>query len=430
MTEYLSSFSPYLKYVGGELHVEGVSMQYLAQELGTPLYVYSASHVRERMRAYREAFPDALLCYAVKANANPALLQLLQEEGAGADIVSGGELYIARLAGIPPAKIVYAGVGKTPQELAYALHSDILLFNVESRMELDLLSELAQSFKCTARVAIRVNPDISLQTHPYIATGMRTSKFGIDIRSAREEYVYARRLPGIEVVGIHYHIGSQIMEPAPFVEATERVLELYRALQYLGFAIRYLNIGGGLGIPYEPNQPSPEPKALAEALAPLLGGIEAQLILEPGRSIVGNAGTLLTQVQFRKHNGYKSFIIVDAGMNDLVPPAMYEAYHHILPVVHTGAPEEKVDIVGPVCESGDFLALDRVLPRVEREEYLAVLSAGAYGATMSSHYNLRPRAREVLVEGQHYQVIREREQYADLFSPALYPTLRAKATVE
>ncbi|MCS6998807.1 MAG: diaminopimelate decarboxylase [Aquificaceae bacterium] len=407
----LNEYNPHLEYKGGELYLEGLSLKALAEQFGTPLYLYSASYIRERLRAYKKAFPEALICYAVKANFNPHIIALAKEEGAGADIVSGGELYASLKAGIEPSKIVYAGVGKTLRELEYAISSDILMFNVESFMELDVLDELAGKLGRKVRIAIRVNPDVDPKTHPYISTGMKKSKFGVDIKTAKKEYEYAGRLKNLQVVGIHCHIGSQILDVSPYIEAAQKVVELYYELVRSGFEIEYIDMGGGLGIKYSPDQSNPEPADLAEAILPAIKDTKAKLILEPGRSVVGNGGVLLTQVQFLKDKGHKHFVIVDAGMNDLVRPAMYSAYHHIVPVEKKERPYVKTDVVGPVCETGDFLALDRELPLVERGEYLAVLSAGAYGFAMSSHYNLRPKACEVLVEKGSYRVIRERESY-------------------
>ncbi len=407
----LKEYNPYLEYKGEELYLEGVSLKALAEKFGTPLYVYSGSYIRDRIKAYREAFPEALICYAVKANFNPHIVALVKEEGAGADIVSGGELFISLKAGVEPSKIVYAGVGKTVKELEYAISSDILMFNVESLMELEVLDELAGKLGKKARIAIRVNPDVDPKTHPYISTGMKKSKFGVDIKTAKKEYEHARKLKNLQVVGIHCHIGSQILDVSPYIEASQKVVELYYELIKEGFDIQYLDVGGGLGIKYKPEQSNPEPSDLAEAILPVVKEVKAKIILEPGRSVVGNAGILLTQVQFVKDKGHKHFVIVDAGMNDLVRPAMYEAYHHIVPVERKDRPYIKTDVVGPICETGDFLALDRELQAVERGEYLAVLSAGAYGFAMSSHYNVRPRACEVLVEKGKYRVIRQREDY-------------------
>ncbi|MFN3471117.1 MAG: diaminopimelate decarboxylase [Aquificaceae bacterium] len=414
----LGEYNPYLEYKDEELYLEGVSLKALAEEFGTPLYVYSASYIRDRLRAYRQAFPQALICYAVKANFNPHIIALAKEEGAGADIVSGGELFACLKAGMDPSKIVYAGVGKTVKELEYALEQGILMFNVESFMELDVLNEIAGRLGKKAPIAIRVNPDVDPKTHPYISTGMKKSKFGVDIKTAKKEYEYAGRLKNLQVVGIHCHIGSQILDVSPYIEASQKVVELYYELLKMGFDIKYLDLGGGLGIKYKPEQSNPEPADLAEAIGPVVRDVKAQLILEPGRSVVGNGGILLTQVQFVKDKGHKHFLIVDAGMNDLVRPAMYEAYHHIVPLEKRQRAYIKTDVVGPICETGDFLALDRELPVVERGEYLAVLSAGAYGFAMSSHYNLRPRACEVLVEKGSYRVIREREDYEYILLPS------------
>lgn len=407
----LREFNPYIDSKDDSLQLEGVSLKALAEEFGTPLYVYSASFIRDRIRAYREAFPNALVCYAVKANFNPEIIKIAHSEGAGADIVSGGELYAALKAGVPADKIVYAGVGKTVKELEEAISSEILMFNVESRMELEILNNIAGRLGKKARVAIRVNPDVDPKTHPYISTGMKKSKFGIDISRAVDEYIYASKFPNLEIVGIHCHIGSQLLDISPYREAVEKVANLYQRLVKEGFEIRYLDIGGGLGIKYKPEDVEPTPYELSELLAPVLSGIDAQLILEPGRSVSGNAGILITQVQFLKDKGIKHFIIVDAGMNDLVRPAIYDAYHHVVPVESKGRNHIIADVVGPICETGDFLAKDRRLENLDRGDYLAVLSAGAYGFAMSSHYNVRPRAAEVVVENGEYRLIRKREDY-------------------
>lgn len=412
----LKEYNPYLNYKNGSLYLEDVSIKDLAQELGTPLYVYSASFIRDRVNAYKQAFPDALVCYAVKANFNPHIIKIAKDEGSGADIVSGGELYCALRAGVEPQKIVYAGVGKTLLELEYALKEDILMFNVESFMELDVLNDVAKKLGRKARVAIRVNPDVDPKTHPYISTGMKKSKFGVDISTAKKEYEYARKLENIEVVGIHCHIGSQILDTSPYIEAVEKVLELYNYLVKEGFEIKYVDIGGGLGIKYKLEQSNLEPQDLADAIKPYIRELRSQLILEPGRSIVGNSGILVTQVQFLKDKGHKHFVIVDAGMNDLIRPAIYDAYHHIVPVTKKDSKYIKCDVVGPICETGDFLALDREIEQVERGEYLALLSAGAYGFAMSSQYNVRPRACEVLVERGSYRVIRRRESYESILN--------------
>ena len=409
--EDLKAFNPYLERKGGDLLLEGVSLSDLAREFGTPLYVYSATYIRDRIRAYREAFPGALICYAVKANFNPEIIRVASEEGAGADIVSGGELICALKGGVDTSKIVYAGVGKTPEEIELAVSKDILLFNVESEEELFVLNDFAGKFGRKVRVAIRVNPDVDPKTHPYIATGLRKSKFGIDIDLAPDLFRKARDLKNLDVAGIHCHIGSQILEVSPYGEAVEKVVKLYRDLVKEGFEIRYLDIGGGLGIRYRPEDVEPTPQDLAEVVGPKLEGVGATLILEPGRSVVGNAGVLISRVQFVKDKGHKRFVIVDAGMNDLIRPSIYEAYHHIVPVEERYGDHLIADIVGPICETGDFLARDRRLPDLRRGDLIAVLSAGAYGFSMASHYNVRPRPAEVLVERGEARLIRSRETY-------------------
>ncbi len=409
--ENLKEFNPYLSYKGGTLYIEGVSVGELAERFGTPLYVYSASYIRDRVRAYYEAFPGSLVCYAVKANFNPEIIRVAGEEGAGADIVSGGELLFALKGGIPPEKVVYAGVGKTEKEIELALERGILMFNVESEEELYILDTVASKLKKKARISIRVNPDVDPKTHPYIATGLKKSKFGVDIEKARELFRRAKDLKNIELVGLHCHIGSQILEVSPYSEAVKKLAELWRDLLREGFELRYMDVGGGLGIKYRPEDKEPTPKDLAKAVKPHLEGLELTLILEPGRSVVGNAGILVTRVLFVKEKERKRFIIVDAGMNDLIRPSIYDAYHHIVPVEDKGEGYTIADVVGPICETGDFLAKDRRLKEVRRGDLLAVLSAGAYGFSMSSHYNGRPRPAEVLVEGDSYRVIRRRETY-------------------
>ncbi len=408
--ELLKEYSPYLEYRNGVLHFDGVNLKELAEQLGTPLYVYSANHIREQIRAYKRAFPDALVAYAVKANFNLGVIRIAAEEGCGADTVSGGEIYRALKGGIPADRIVYAGVGKTDAELEFALKNDILMFNAESEMEIEVLNELAGKLGKKARIAVRVNPDVDPKTHPKIATGMKKSKFGIDINRAFEVYRWAASLPNVEVVGIHCHIGSQILDLSPFGEAVEKVVNLYKRLKAEGIEIRYIDIGGGLGIKYKPEDRVPTPEDLAKIVLPKLEGVDAQLILEPGRSIAGNGGVLITQVQFLKQKDEKTFVMVDAGFNDLLRPAMYGSYHHIVAV--EDKPESFVcDIVGPICETGDVLGENREIAKVGRKDYLAILSAGAYGFVMSSHYNMRPRAAEVIVENGSYRVTRPREDW-------------------
>lgn len=403
-------------YRNGELHCEGVPVRTVAQRVGTPFYLYSASTLESHVRAFDQAFAGVphLICFAVKANPNGAILRLLGRAGAGADIVSGGELFRALRAGIDPRKVVYAGVGKRRDEIEYALKMDILMLNVESGEELAAIDKAAADMRTKARIALRVNPDIDPGTHPYISTGLKENKFGIAIEQALEYYKTARTLPNVEVVGVHQHIGSQITEVRPFVDALEKVVMFVRELREAGINIRFINIGGGLGITYKDEAP-PHPRELAEAVTPVLKDCGCTLVLEPGRAIVGNAGILVTRVVYRKDGGGKKFVIVDAGMNDLIRPSLYEAYHEVRPVVPSSDRESAVvDIVGPICESGDFLAKDREMPVAAQGELLAVMGAGAYGFSMSSTYNSRPRAAEVMVKGTEYFVVRDREVYTDL----------------
>jgi len=403
------------KYRDQELYCEGVPVEKIAREVGTPVYIYSASTIRNHYRVIDRAFKAIphIICFAVKANSNLSILRLLASEGSGADIVSGGELYRALKAGIDPDKIVFAGIGKTEEEIRFALESDILMFNVESSLELKKINEIASSMGRKAPVALRVNPDIDPKTHPYIATGLKKSKFGIDISRALEEYETASHLSNIEIVGIHKHIGSQITEVEPFVAAMERIINLAERLEEKGIKIRYIDAGGGLGIRYKEEEP-PHPEELGQALVPLLKDRGWTVIFEPGRVIVGNGGILVTRVLYLKESPVKNFIIVDAGMNDLIRPSLYDAYHEIVHVRKPDGKEIVADVVGPICESGDFLAKDRKILCPEPGDYLAVMSAGAYGFTMASNYNSRPRAAEVLVDGDQYRIIRKRETYEDL----------------
>ncbi|MBI5167125.1 MAG: diaminopimelate decarboxylase [candidate division NC10 bacterium] len=406
----------YFEYKGDELHCEEISIAEIAAKVGTPFYLYSHRTLTQHYRVFDEAFSPIphLICFAVKANSNLAILKLFAEMGGGADVVSGGELYRSLKAGIPPERIVFAGVGKTREEIAYALKSDILMFNVESSQELQLLEEVAASIGTNAKVALRVNPDVDPSTHPYISTGLKKSKFGIDISLALEEYQVAQNLPHIDIVGIHQHIGSQITEVSPFVDALEKIADLVESLRELDLDIRYLDVGGGLGITYKDEEPPP-PKEFAEALIGVIKDLGCTVILEPGRVIAGNAGILVTRVLYTKRTPAKNFVVVDAGMNDLIRPSLYGSYHSILPVKKLpSAPGLVADVVGPICESGDFLAKDREIPEPEMGDLLAVMSAGAYGFTMSSNYNSRPRASEVMVKGGKFYIIRERESYEDL----------------
>ena len=398
------------------LYCEGVSVARIAAEVGTPVYIYSHATLTQHFQALDDAFSSVphLICFAVKANANLAVLKHFADLGGGLDVVSGGELYRGLAARVPPERIVYAGVGKTRAEIAYALKSDVLMFNVESDQELHLLSAIASDMGCKARVALRVNPDVDPKTHPYISTGLKQSKFGIDIGRALKEYEVAKGLPALEVVGIHQHIGSQITHVQPFVDSLTRTVDLVRRLREQGTAIQYLDIGGGLGIAYNDETP-PLPREFAQALIHVIRDLGATVILEPGRVLVGNAGVLVTRVLYTKQSPAKNFVVVDAGMNDLARPSLYGSYHAIWRVHRVPERDEiTVDVVGPICESGDFLAKDRVLARFEPGELMAVMSAGAYAHTMSSNYNARPRAPEVMVRGNRYSVVRERETYADL----------------
>ncbi|HQR15210.1 MAG TPA: diaminopimelate decarboxylase [Nitrospira sp.] len=405
------------QYRNGELYCEDVPLSRIAKEVGTPCYVYSHHTLVRHFRVYDGAFKNIphIVAFAMKANSNLAVLRLMAKEGSGVDIVSGGELFRAMKAGVPASKIVFAGVGKKPEEIREALKADILMFNVESSAELQAINEVATSMGVKARVALRINPDIDPKTHPYISTGLKKSKFGIAADRAIEEFKNAAAFSSIKVVGLHAHIGSQLTQVTPFVESLKKVLTMVQTLAEQGIPLRYVNIGGGLGITYSDETP-PEPKDLAEAISPLVRDLKCVLIMEPGRVIVGNAGVMLTKVLYAKDGEAKRFLIVDAAMNDLIRPSLYDAYHDIRPVYEkvTHGEKKTVDVVGPVCESGDFLAKDRVMPAMGAGDLMAVMSAGAYGFVMSSNYNSRPRVPEVLVHEGQYHVIRSRESYDDL----------------
>lgn len=403
------------RYRNKELYCEQVPVSAVADAVGTPFYLYSHRTLLNHYRAYDTAFSfiPHIIAYAVKANANLSILKLFAREGSGADIVSAGELYKALKAGVSPERIVFAGVGKSPQEIEYALNSGILMFNVESEQELKRINEVAGKIHRKARIALRVNPDVDPKTHPYISTGLKKSKFGIWIGRALENYKLASRLKNIAVAGLHMHIGSQLTDVSPYVAALQRLIPLVEQLKSHGIGIRYLNIGGGLGITYVDETP-PHPVDLAQAVAPLIKELGVTLILEPGRALVGNAGILVTKVLYLKESEGKRFVIVDAGMNDLIRPSLYGAYHQIQPVIRRSRKTVVADVVGPICESADFLAKDRKIPDCSSDELLAVMSAGAYGFAMSSNYNARPRVPEVMVKGNQYAVIREREDYKDL----------------
>ena len=405
------------EYRQGELYCEQVPVSQIAKQVGTPCYVYSHATLIRHIRAYDNAFKNIphLMAFAMKANSNLAILRLMAKEGSGVDIVSGGELFRALKAGVSPSKIVFAGVGKKAEEIRDALKAEILMFNIESSAEMHAINDVAASVGKIAPVALRINPDIDPKTHPYISTGLKKSKFGIAADRALEEFRVASTLRHIHVVGVHAHIGSQLTEVTPFVESLKKVLALVDTLKGQGTNIRYLNIGGGLGITYSDEKP-PLPHELAEALSPLVKGLDLTLVMEPGRVIVGNAGILVTKALYEKIGESKRFVIVDAAMNDLIRPSLYSAYHDIRPVSEAllHRPKHQVDVVGPVCESGDFLAKDRSLPEVKPGDLLAVMSAGAYGFVMASNYNSRPRVPEVLVKDNEVHVVRARESYDDL----------------
>ncbi|MCH8179408.1 MAG: diaminopimelate decarboxylase [Proteobacteria bacterium] len=412
--------APFLAWQGPDLCLDGVNLRELVRDHGSPLYVYSRRAMLAALQPYQQALQgrDHLICYAVKANSNLAVLQTFAQAGCGFDIVSSGELARVLAAGGDAAKVVFSGVGKTRAEMAEALNAGVKCFNVESTAELEVLSQVAHGLGLTARVSLRVNPDVDAGTHPYISTGLKGNKFGVAHDHALVTYQRAASLPGIEVVGIDCHIGSQITDVSPYLDALDRVLDLVEAIEAKGIRIHHLDLGGGLGITYTDETP---PKA-DELIAQLLARIDArghghrQVMFEPGRSLVGNAGVLLTEVLFLKEGEQKNFCVVDAAMNDLMRPALYEAWMGIVNTLQRPHEEAQVwDVVGPVCESGDWLGRDRAL-NVEAGDVLAVLSAGAYGMTMASNYNTRGRAAEVMVDQGRAHVVRERERVAELFA--------------
>ena len=402
-------------YRSDRLYCEGVNIAAVARRVGTPLYLYSRRALERNYRTFDGAFAgvDHLVCYAVKANSNLAVLRLFRDLGSGFDVVSGGELFRVLRAGADGRRVIYAGVGKTADEIDYALQSDILFFNVESPAELEAIGARARAPRRTARVSLRVNPDVDARTHPYISTGLQKHKFGINIRQALALYRQARSTRGLEVVGVSCHIGSQITTLGPFVDAVAKVRALVDRLRAAGIPVRYLDLGGGLGIRYQDESP-PHPEQYAAALTHGTRGLDCTLVFEPGRVLVGNAGLLITRVLYVKSNGRKRFVIVDAGMNDLIRPSLYGSYHDLWPVLRRRSASITADVVGPVCESADFLAKDRRLPKPDPGDWLAVRSAGAYAFTLASNYNSRPRPAEVLVDGRRSHVIRARETYEDL----------------
>jgi len=404
------------RYKDGEFYAEEVALSRIAESVGTPCYVYSYAALKDAFTSYADAFSNVatLICYSVKANSNLAVLKSFADLGSGFDIVSLGELIRVQRAGGDPSKIVFSGVGKTAEEMKAALEAGILFFNVESAPELSLLNEVAVRLGKKAPIALRVNPDIDPKTHPYISTGFKKSKFGIEIGRAAEVYKEASGMKGIEVVAIDAHIGSQIFDLTPFTDSLKKLIALADDLSASGIKIEYIDIGGGLGISYTRDEKPPKPAEYAAVIKSVLAGKPYKLVLEPGRSLIGNAGLLLTKVIYLKEGTAKKFVIVDAAMNDLIRPAFYDSYHEILTVRESGEPQGAVDVVGPICESGDFLAKDRPFPAVGSGDLLAVLSAGAYGFVMSSNYNTRPRAPEVLVNGDSFTIVRKRETYDDL----------------
>ena len=417
----------HFNYHNNELYCEDVPVQRITKEVGTPFYLYSHATLKRHFMAFDKAFDGTkrLVCFSAKANTSLAILKLFAGLGSGLDIVSGGELYRGLKADFQPDRIVYAGVGKRIDEIDYALNTGILMFNVESLEELELIDTRARLLKLKAPVAIRVNPDVDPKTHPYISTGLKKNKFGIDHEMAIEGYKIAKSLKNINVIGIDCHIGSQITHVQPFIDALKSIKVLINRLKDLGIEIRYLDIGGGLGITYNDESP-PELNDYAGAIIKSLEGMPLQLILEPGRVIVGNAGILVTKVLYRKSGKDKEFVVVDAGMNDLARPSLYNAFHAIEPIVKSENEQIKADIVGPICESGDFLAIDRRIPNVKRDDLLAVMSAGAYGFTMSSNYCSRLKLAEVMVKDDRFYVVRARQEYADLIAGESLPSFMEK----
>jgi len=412
-------------YKDGVMFCEETAINRIAKEVGTPFYLYSTATLRQHFNAFDEAFKlSHITCFAVKSCSNLAILRLFAGMGGGADIVSGGELFRALHAGIEPKKIVYSGVGKTAEELRQALKAGILLFNVESEQELEILHREAAALNVVAPVSFRVNPDVDPKTHAYISTGLAKNKFGIPIEEAAALYGKANAMPSIEVVGVSCHIGSQLTQISPFIESLQKLKIFMRQLDQQGITIKFLDIGGGLGITYKEEEP-PHPQVYAEAIKDEMADLNCTLILEPGRVIVGNAGILVTRVLYTKRGG-KNFVIVDAAMNDLARPSLYGAYHAILPVNRKISASMVADLVGPICETGDFLSKDKEIPAFVSGDLVAVMSSGAYGFSMSSNYNSRPRVAEVLVEGSNFHVIRQRETYEDLIRNENIPAFLQK----
>ncbi len=410
-------------FKNNELSCENVRISTIAAKVGTPFYLYSYNTIRDHFTKIQKAFAplNPIICYAMKANGNMAIMKSLVDLGAGIDIVSGGELKKALMVKADPKKIVFASVGKTDEEIALALRTGILFFNVESKPELERINAVAKQMNVRAQAALRINPDVPAPTHEYITTGSLKKKFGIDLRTTKTIFKDRKSYPFIDINGVHIHIGSQITSGAPFVNAIKIVIKFIDELRADGINIEYLDIGGGLGIIYKDEKPQSAADYAAKVV-PLLAKTGLKIIMEPGRFIVGNAGIFVTKVLYVKDNGVKRFVIVDGGMNDLIRPMLYDAYHDIVPVKQIKAGKIKVDVVGPICESGDFFAHDRMLPKVGTDDLLAVMSAGAYGYVMSSNYNVRGRVPEVMVKGNKFEVTRDRESFEDLVKGERIPS--------
>ena len=406
----------YFKFIDNYLYCEEVKVEDICKnDVETPFFLYSKRTIEHHFKKIDQAFSDIdhIICYSIKSNSNLSILKVLKELGSGADIVSGGELFRALKAGIDPQKIVYSGVGKTDEEIKEAIAANILMFNVESEEEIDILDELAGKLGKKVGVALRVNPDVDPKTHEKITTGKESNKFGIPLQNVETVYLKMQKKKNLKILGIDCHIGSQILTPEPYINTIKMIRKVIFSLAKKGIILQYLNIGGGFGIVYNNENPSTA-EEFRMAIDHLISDLNLTLIMEPGRFILGNAGILVTKVLFTKKTGKKRFVIVDSGMNDLIRPTLYDAFHAIYPVSPTKSTKIKVDVVGPICESGDYFAKDRMLPEVKRGDFLAVMSAGAYGFSMSSNYNSRRRAAEVLVDGQKFRIIRRRETYNDL----------------
>ena len=412
----------HFQYKGKELYAEDVAIKDIVAKVGSPVYIYSQATLERHFRAMDDAFAAVphTICYSVKANSNLAVVKNFINLGGGVDIVSGGELYRALKAGVDPQKVVYSGVGKKDDEIEYALNTGILMFNVESEQELTRISEIASRMGKKAGIAIRVNPDVDPQTHPYITTGLKNAKFGITIERAIEEYRRAKELPGIEILGIDCHIGSQLTKVTPFVDAIKKLKNVINTLKEMGISLKYFDLGGGLGIQYNDEAP-PLPADYGTEIIAETKDLGLHLLFEPGRNLVGNAGILVATCLYTKRRDEKNFIMIDAGMNDLARPALYGSYHGVKPVVNDQDGVIVADIVGPICESGDFLAKDREVPAFKQGDMMAFMSAGAYGFAMSSSYNSRPRVAEVMVKGDRFEVVRERETVEDLIKGEKVP---------